>query len=166
VTFASMAARGASRQHLLWVLLALSLVLNLCFIGGAFWIRIHPPAAPFSPEQRLQQIAPELALDPSQQEAFDHFAKIVHVHMQQMRETVEPLMHDAWSELARPDADEARVIQLFDEAADQRRSFRREVMTAMLSFLATLSPPQRAKFVELARRRPARSGQQHQAGAP
>jgi Spy/CpxP family protein refolding chaperone len=71
-----------------------------------------------------------------------------------MREAVEPLDANAWSELAKPDADDAKVMQLFDQAGDQRRAFRRELGTATFTFLAKLSPEQRAKFVELARKRP------------
>ena len=84
--------------------------------------------------------------------------------MQMMHETVEPLIGNAWSELAKPDADESKVMQLFDQAGEQRRSFRRELASATFSFLATLSPEQRAKFVELARQRP--WPKRHQDGAP
>jgi hypothetical protein len=55
-------------------------------------------------------------------------------------------------------------MQLFDQAGDQRRSLRRELAAATFSFLATLSPDQRAKFVELARQRP--WAKPHQDGAP
>jgi len=59
-----------------------------------------------------------------------------------------------WSELARPDADAARVTQLFDEAAQQRYGYRRELTLTTLSFLSNLSPEQRERFVALARQRP------------
>jgi Spy/CpxP family protein refolding chaperone len=69
--------------------------------------------------------------------------------MQQMRETVEPVMSAAWSELAKPDADQAAAARLFDEAGQARRGLQRELLSPTLTFLATLSPQQRAKFVEL-----------------
>jgi Spy/CpxP family protein refolding chaperone len=163
VTVASLAVRGGVRQHLLWIALTLSLALNLCFVGGALWIRFHEPL-PMSPLERLQQIEPQLALNPDQKQAFGRYAQTVRSRGQLMRDAVEPLMGDAWSELAKPDADETRVMQLFDEAAQQRRDFRRELAMTTLSFLATLSPEQRAKFVELARQRP--SGRRHQDGSP
>jgi Spy/CpxP family protein refolding chaperone len=104
-----------------------------------------------SPEQRLQQIEPQLALNPQQKTAFDEYARTVRSGMQSMHEAVEPLVANAWSELAKPDADEAKVMLLFDQAGDQRRAFRRELGTATFAFLAKLSPEQRTKFVELAR---------------
>src|SRR4029077_9457792 len=140
-----MAARGSARRHLFWVVLTLSLALNLCFVAGALWIRFHGPPLPSSPEERLQQIEPELALNPGQKQVFDVYAHTVRSRLQSMRDATEPVIGTAWSELAKPDADETRVMQLFDEAAQQRRSYRRELATTTLSFLATLSPEQRAR---------------------
>ncbi len=164
MTIASLAVRRGVRQHLVWAALLLSLALNLCFVGGALWIRFHEPPLPTSPEQRLQQIGPQLALDPQQKLAFDRYAQTVRLRMQQMHEAIEPLVGNAWSELAKPDADDTKVMQLFDQAGEQRRSLRRELAAATFSFLATLSPKQRAKFVELARQRP--WAKRHQDGAP
>jgi len=155
VTVATVAARGGARRHLLWVLLTLSVALNLCFVAGAMWIRIHPPPPPMGPAERLQRIAAELPLDPQQRQAFDRYAQTVRTLMENMREEVEPLIGRAWSEVAKPEADETTVMQLFDEAAQSRRGFQRKLTAATLSFLSTLSLEQRAKFVEIARRRPA-----------
>ena len=154
MTVASVALRPGSRQHLFWVVLILSLALNLCFIAGALWIRVQGPPPPMSPEQRLEQIEPQLSLDAQQKAAFDQYARTVRLRMQAMHDAIEPLVASAWSELGKPDADDAKVMQLFDQAGEQRRAFRRELGTATFTFLAKLSPDQRAKFVELARQRP------------
>ena len=165
MTFASAAARGATRHPLLWVALTLSLALNLCFVAGALWIRIQGPAMSASPAERLQRIGAELALDPQQRRAFERYSETVRTHMQQMRETVEPLMSAAWSELAKPDADQVTAARLFDEAGQTRRSLQRELLTPTLTFLATLSPEQRAKFVELFHQRPKAWGRPLQSGS-
>jgi uncharacterized membrane protein len=155
VTAASLAARGGARRYqLLWVLLALSLALNLCFIGGALWIRIHGPLSPMNAEERLERIGAQLALDPRQTQAFEQYDQAVRTRMQEMHKAVDPLIRSAWSEVAKPDADEAKVLQLFDDAGHTRRTFMRELAPITLSFLATLSPEQRAKFVELIQQRP------------
>jgi uncharacterized membrane protein len=153
VSIASLAARGSVRQQLLWLVLTLSLILNLCFVGGALWIRFHGPPPPMNLEERLQRIGAQLMLDPRQKVAFEEYARVVHDHMQMMRKAVDPLVGNAWSEVAKPDADQAKVIQLFDEAGQARRSFMREMAPKTLSFLATLSVEQRAKFVELIRQK-------------
>jgi uncharacterized membrane protein len=161
VTVASLEARGGVRQHLLWLVLALSVALNLFFVAGALWIRFHGPPAPLSAEERLQRIGTQLDLSPQQRAAFEQYFQTVHSRMQEMREAVEPLMNQAWSELAKPGADGTNVTRLFDEAAEKRRGFRRELTASTLSFLATLSPEQRAKFVALARQRPWEQGHPH-----
>ena len=163
MTFATVAVHRGGRRHLLWVLLALSVALNLCFVAGAMWIRVHPPSPPFGPSERLHRRAAELPLDPQQRQAFDRYAQTVRTLMEKMHQQVDPQIGDAWSELAKPDADETKVLQALEEAGETRRGFMREVTTATLSFLSTLSPEQRAKFVDLARRRPTRWGPPHRA---
>jgi Spy/CpxP family protein refolding chaperone len=155
VTVAALASRSdVRRQHFLLILLALSLALNLCFVAGALWIRIHGPPLPINPEERLERIGAQLALDPQQKAAFEKYSQAVRIQMREMRKAVEPLIGNAWSEVAKPNADEAKVVQLFDQAGQTRRSFMRELAPLTLSFLATLTPQQRAKFVELIRDRP------------
>ena len=164
MTFASTAAHGATRRPLLWVALTLSLVLNLCFVAGALWTRFQAPAPPASPAERLQRVGAELGLDRQQRLAFARYSEILRTHMQQMRETVEPMMNTAWAELAKPNADQATAARLFDEAGQARRSLQRELLAPTLAFLATLSPEQRAKFVELFHQRPKALGQPLQSG--
>jgi uncharacterized membrane protein len=136
------------------VALALSLALNLCFVAGAVWIRVQAPALPASPAERLQRIGTELQLDPQQRQAFERYTENLRAHMQQMREKVEPQMSASWSELAKPDPDPGTAARLFDEAGQTRRTLQRELLAPTLAFLSTLSPEQRAKFVELFHRRP------------
>ena len=165
MTFASTAAQGATRRPLLWVALTLSLALNLCFVAGALWTRFHAPAPPASPAERLQRVGAELALDPRQRQAFERYSETLRTHVQQMRETVEPMMNAAWAELAKPNADQATAARLFDEAGQMRRSLQRELLAPTLTFLAALSPEQRAKFVELFHQRPKGWGQPPQPGS-
>jgi Spy/CpxP family protein refolding chaperone len=153
VTVASLSAGGGIRQHLVSILLALSLALNLFFVVGALWIRIHGPP-PMNPAERLQHIGAQLTLDPEQKQAFEQYSQAVHSRMQLMHKAVDPLIADAWSEIAKPDPDQAKVIGLFDEAAQTRRGYMRELAPVTLSFLAKLSPEQRARFVELVRQKP------------
>jgi uncharacterized membrane protein len=148
------AVQRAARQHWWKVLLALSLALNLFFVIGAAWIRVHAPAPMLSPEDRFAQMASELNLDPQQQQAFAHYSQTMRRLLESMHNEVQPLIASAWSEIGKPQADEATVMQLFDRAAQQRRNFVHDITTTTLSFLATLSPQQRAEFIRLAHQRP------------
>ena len=146
-------ARG-TRFNLLKALLVLSLALNLFFVLGALWIRIHAPPPSVSPEQRFEEIASELALDPQQKAAFAHYSQTMRERVQAMRDAVRPQIANAWSEVAKPQADETKVMQLLDQAAQSRRHFVHDLTSTTLSYLATLSPEQRAKFVALIHRGP------------
>ena len=154
MSIASAAARGGVRSHLLWLILTLSLALNLFFMAGALWVHFNGPPVPMNAEERLQRIGAQLSLDPQQTKAFQQYSQAIRTRMQAMHKAVDPLMHNAWAEVAKPDADEAKVVQLFDEAGQTRRGLMRELAPVTLSFLAELSPEQRARFVQLVQQRP------------
>jgi Spy/CpxP family protein refolding chaperone len=156
VTAASAVMNGVTRRRLLSIALAASLALNVFFVAGAVWIRLHGPLGPVPVAERADHIAAELNLDPTHRAALLRYFQDLRAHLQQMRREVSPLVTSAWTELAKPDANEAEVMRLFDEAAQKRRGFQRQVTTSTLSLLATLTPEQRKKFVELARQPRAR----------
>lgn len=138
------------RRRIILAALAISLVLNLCFVAGAVWTRLHEP---LPPGERFQAIAGELSLSPEQRAAFDRYVKAMRARSRQSRAEIEPVIAAAWAEIAKSNPDRAEIEQLFDQAAEKRRSFQRDGAAATLQFLATLSPEQRAKFVALARER-------------
>ncbi len=143
--------RWPSRRVLV-VLLILSAVLNFCFLAGAAWIRLHAPAR-WGLEERYQQMAVELNLEPQQRAGFDAYVAAMRARTEKMREQVAPLMNAAWQEIAKPQAEAAQVTRLFDEAAAKRGEFQREATVKTLDFLAILSPAQRGKFVAIAHER-------------
>jgi uncharacterized membrane protein len=139
------------RGRLLLSLLALSVALNLFFVGGALWIRLHSPADWGSPEQRYQRMAAELDLDAQQRIGFDRYVAAMRARTDRMREQVAPLVAAAWDEIGKPQADTAQVTRLFDEAAEKRREFQHEATAQTLAFLSVLSPAQREKFIAISR---------------
>lgn len=153
VTAGPTPATGWPRRRLLLALLVVSVVLNLFFVAGAVWTRWHAPAPWQSPAQRYQQMATQLDLDPRQRIGFDAYVAAMRVRTEKMREQVAPLIGSAWEEIAKPQADVAHVMRLFDEASEKRREFQREATGQTLDLLAILSPAQRSKFVALARER-------------
>jgi len=151
---AGTAARRWPRRRLLIIILVVSLALNVCFIAGAAWTQLHSPASwQQAAEERYRRMAAELDLDAKQRNAFDAYVAAMRARTAKMQQQVAPLMSAAWEEIAKPQADSARVLQLFDEAAGKRGEFQREATTNTLELLAALSPAQRAKFVALERAR-------------
>ena len=147
------APAGWRGRRVLVILLVVSVVLNLCFIAGAAWTRWHAPARWADTEQRYQRMAGELDLTPEQRTGFDAYVAAMRTRTAKMRQQVAPLIGSAWEEIAKPKADEAQVMRLFDEAAEKRREFQREASAETLKLLAILSPAQRNKFVAIARER-------------
>ena len=139
------------KRRLLLALLALSVALNLFFVGGALWIRLHSPAEWGSQEQRYRRMAAELDLDTQQRAGFDRYVAAMRSHTDRMRAEVSPLVATAWDEIGKPQADTEQVTRLFDEAAEKRREFQREATSQTLAFLSVLSPAQREKFIAIAR---------------
>ena len=147
---------GRLSRRALVILLVVSAVLNLFFVAGAIWTRWHAPARWAGAEQRYQKMAGDLDLDAQQRIGFDRYVAAMRARTDKMRQQVAPLIGAAWDEIAKPQADAAQVMRLFDEAADKRREFQREASAQTLDLLAALSPAQRSKFVAIARERRAR----------
>jgi Spy/CpxP family protein refolding chaperone len=147
------APTGRPSRRVLIILLVLSAVVNFCFLAGAAWTRLQAPARPVGPEQRYQQMAAELNLEPQQRAGFDAYVAAMRTRTEKMREQVAPLINAAWEEIAKPQADAEQVMRLFDEATEKRREFQREATAKTLDFLAILTPAQRGKFVAIAHER-------------
>jgi Spy/CpxP family protein refolding chaperone len=149
VTTAGISRRsdGMSRHRLLIAILAISVALNLCVLAGAVWSRLHGPPFPPSFSDRLRRLEDTLNVTPTQRVAFDRYIADMSARGDQMRQQVDPLFDTAWAEIAKPDADPARVLQMFDDASNHRRMFMHDAVNSTLSLLATLTPEQRAKFI-------------------
>lgn len=144
-------AEPRSWGRLLGWVLALSLVINVCFIVGMFWVRATLPAMS-TPQQRMQVIAEELKLSPDQHDAFQQFLIEMRRNGRQLRDSNKPLIDHAWDELAKPQADQAALAQIIDQTSENRRVYQKAMSVAMARFLSDLSPEQRAQFIELVKR--------------
>jgi len=143
-------APGVWRRRLIVILLAASVLLNLCFVAGFAWTRLHGPPPP---GERFHRMGAELRLDGQQQGGFERYVRTVRARSALMREEVEPLIGAAWAEMGKSPADEAQIQRLYEQAAEKRRGYQRDITRETLAFLATLSAEQRAKFVAVAGRR-------------
>jgi Spy/CpxP family protein refolding chaperone len=146
-------ARGWPRRRLLLALLIVSAALNLFFIVGAVWTRMHPPDGLAGREQRYRQMAAQLDLAPDQRQGFERYVAAMNARDEKMRQQVAPLIGSAWQEIAKSQPNTGQIMQRFDEASARWREFQREATTQTLDFLSILSPSQRDKFIALVRER-------------
>lgn len=138
----------------IWVgVLAVSLALNVLFVAGAIWSRVHhaPGDAPW--QEQYQQVAAQLDLDAQQRAGFEKYVAAMHARTDKMRQDIAPLIAGAWDEMAQPQANQTQIMQQFDEVSQKWREFQRGSMVQTLDFLSVLSPQQRSKFVAIVKER-------------
>jgi Spy/CpxP family protein refolding chaperone len=150
-------AKAGLRGRLLWLALILSLTLNIFFLGGLLWSRIAAEQGS-TPEERFTRAANSLDLSPDQHIAFQQFATDVREHSRHLHEANGPLIQQVWAELAKPQPDQALIASLVDQAAENRHNYQKDMTGTLSQFLTTLTPDQRAKFVELAQKRQDQTG--------
>ena len=146
-------SQPGARPRLVWVLLALSVALNLFFIGGVFWLRAEASRMQLPPAERFEMVARQLSLDPSQRAAFDKFIGVMRMRTRHLRESNQPLIEETWNEMAKSQPDDALIEHNLDEAANSRHAYQLDTSRALRSFLAVLSDQQRQAFVDLAKNR-------------
>jgi uncharacterized membrane protein len=129
------------------IALALSLALNVCFVGGLLYSKFVHPTPP------LVAMGKELNLEPDQRKAFQSFVQVVRGKGAVLRETNLALGRQIWDELSQPKPDAQKLTGLFTEIANNRRDYQTAVGTALLPFLETLSLEQRQHFIEIGKRR-------------
>lgn len=134
-------------------LLVISVALNALFIAGAVWSHLHPGAAERGFEPPYHHMAAQLQLNDQQRADFQRYVATMRTRTDEMREQIAPLIAGAWDQIANPQADQAQVMQRFDEVSQKWREFQRQSTTQTLDFLATLSPEQRSKFVAIIKER-------------
>jgi uncharacterized membrane protein len=142
------------RARLPWILLALSVALNVFFVGGAIWMKSRVGRGWMRPAERIEAAAKDLNLDGRQRDALQDFLATLRTRSHQLREKNRPLIDTAWTELAKAEPDEAVLDRAFDEGTANRRAFQLDTSRALHQFLRTLSDEQRAKVLENMRARP------------
>ncbi len=145
--------RAGWRGRLVWLALALSLTLNVCFIGGLVWtrMRFHQMA---SPMERIQHLADALNLNADQRAAFGQFLRVIRQRGRSARGSNEALLDRSWAEIAKAEPDDAALAQLGQQIHANRDAFEQEASQAMLAFIKTLSPEQRSQLAAIAKSRP------------
>jgi uncharacterized membrane protein len=149
------------KGRLVKVALALSLALNVCFIGGLLYSKLVAPRAP------LMELARQLNLEPDQRKAFQGFVQVVRSKGMALKDNNLSIGRQIWDELSQPKPDPQKLTALFAEIANNRRDYQTAVASALLPFLETLSIEQRHRFIEISKRRQdAIAGRLHQLLAP
>jgi uncharacterized membrane protein len=149
-------AAGTSPARRRWLVVALtvSLALNL-FLVGVFAGHMHTRhGPPLGPRERIEHIVADLELNDAQKAAFDRFEVAFRQHSGPMRRA----NAEVWAKIGNPTTGQDQIAALLGSAMKNRLEFQQTVSNALGAFLATLTPAQRVKFVEEARRPAFRQG--------
>jgi len=140
-------AAGASPPRRRWLIVALtvSLALNLFLVGVfAGHVHRHPHLASMNQRERLQHIADGLSLNDAQKAAFAQLETAMRQHGAAMRRA----NMAAWAKVADPATPPDQIAALLAGSVKNRTAFQQEISDALGKFLATLTPEQRANFVD------------------
>jgi uncharacterized membrane protein len=137
-----------SRRRWLIVVVAVSIALNLFFVGmvaGHFRHRHRLPV--MNQRERFERIAADLNLNDVQTAAFRQFQTTLRTNGAAMRAANAA----AWARIADPATSPDQITTLLASTVKNRTEFQQDIANAMGKFLGSLTPTQRATFVDEAR---------------
>ena len=140
-------------NRLPWVLFAASLLLNAVFLAGAAfgWSTLKAPFA--GDGSGLAQVTEELSLSPEQAAAFKALRQDFASRRQEMGQSRGTRRGALLAALTGEEFDRPALEEKMDERLAGRRVFFADMAEALHGYLQSLSPDQRARFLELAAER-------------
>ncbi len=139
------------KRRLPWVLLAISMALNVFFVAGALYTRDVATTLQSDPEARIALLADRLSLTPGQVEDLKALRSRLRERRTAMLPKFDELRGRMLDEMAKDTFDRAAVLKAFDNSREVRQGFITGVAEELHAYLATLSPEQKTKFLGLAR---------------
>jgi uncharacterized membrane protein len=157
MTAAEPRGRAPKWSRGLIIALALSLTLNVFFIGGAVLSRVRFHGyfeRRAGPIQRFEHIGHEMNLSGAQLMALHQMVVNMRERRRAMFQANRPIFDSIWDQLAKPQPNDQAIEALIGRADTNHVAFQKDATAAVESFLATLSPEQRAQFTDLAKWHP------------
>jgi Spy/CpxP family protein refolding chaperone len=144
-----MAEPRGSRLSLASVALVLSVALNLCVVAGFLYSRWMGPPFPGGEGGHLtEMMAERLDLTPQQKPAFDELRGTLHKAHDELRAQNRPSLRTVWDELQRDTPDQQKILAALEEVNAHHRALQVAASSAIIRFMAVLTPEQRATMAE------------------
>lgn len=137
------------RGKLLWVLLALSLALNLGLGGGALYFRTKVERLTGDSEARLEQVSERLGLSDDQRAGLVALREQVRGRRAEMASSGQDRRALMLAELAKSELDRTALREIMSGGND-RRAYFEQLLVDLHTYLSTLSPEQKQEFLTLA----------------
>jgi Spy/CpxP family protein refolding chaperone len=142
------------RASLPWILVALSLTLNLFFLGGYYYKRtVEHRLFGGTAQERSRYVAEHLNFDPDQRQRFQEFRQATRERQRAMFRANRVVIDNLWREIEKPEPDVKQIDGYINALTGNRQNFQREQMHELVRFARTLDGDQRLEFLELVRTR-------------
>ena len=139
-------------RRLPWLLLAVSVVLNLSMVAG-FVLTEQKVSRVADPAVRPVEVSKALALTPEQLEAFTTLQDSLQERRAMFREYMEPVRRAMTDALIEESFDREAYRNVISKRREVREEYFLQIGEELHDFLQTLSPEQKARFKDLSRER-------------
>ena len=139
-------------RRLPWLLLAVSVVLNLSMVAG-FVLTEQKVSRVADPAVRPVEVSKALALTPEQLEAFRSLQDSLQERREMFREYMEPVRRAMTDTLIEESFDREAYRKVISKRREVREEFFLQIGEELHDFLQTLNPEQKARFKDLSRER-------------
>ncbi len=136
-----------------WVLLALSLALNVFFVGGNVYTRMLVERIGASPDERARILAQRLALDAKQRDAFGSLRAKVRARSEKYRGASRNSAARIWAEIGKNRPNQRIINRNLRVLSKNRLAFQMQASAIAIDFLARLDRQQKERFLALAKQR-------------
>lgn len=132
------------RAKLPWILLAISLALNVFVIGGYIYGKSRSDHR--WSRWSFTAVAEQLDLNSAQKQALEKMRVEIRRSSDDSREQMRPLRRELLEELAKPQPDFAAADRRIDEIGDMQSKRYKAMVRAVHEFQQTLTPQQQEQF--------------------
>jgi Spy/CpxP family protein refolding chaperone len=136
-----------------WILFALSLTLNVFFLGGYYSKRLWDQRFAGGSEEQGRYIVEKLSFSPDQRQRFNDLRQRARERQRETMRANRQVIDGLWHEIELPEPNAAQIDGYIDHLTANRQGFQREQMRDLLAFAKTLEQKQRLEFLELVRAR-------------
>lgn len=147
------------RAKLPWILLAVSIVLNIFVIGGFVYTK-RVAESRMMDRSPIMAAARELNLSGPQKEAFEKMRADIRKSSSDIRNEARPLRRELLGELAKPQPDFAAVDRKIDDLGDVQGKKYKAMVRSVHEFQQSLTPEQQEAFRKGIRENSLRRGMQ------
>jgi len=117
------------RASLPWILFALSVTLNVFFLGGYYYKRTFDQRLLANEQARVRYVMDQLHFDPEQRDRFQAFREHTRERQHTMFRANHPVIDNLWREIEKPQPDTAQLDDYINTLTANRLAFQRAQTT-------------------------------------